>query len=138
MPATAAPEELHASVVLDVAPFERMELRDPVNWVDIVAEPGERELVVVEGPPSMLARLRADVEDGTLRITLGGSVADHVRDAFTTSLTRRRLTYRVQARRLLEVRVGGLVRIAVHAFGENAPVVTRLGPHPPAPPFAPR
>jgi hypothetical protein len=136
MTATALSER--TSEVRDVAPFERVELRDPTNWVDLVVQPGERQIVVLEGAPEMVARVRTRVEDGTLRIALGGSIADHVRDAFTTSLTRQRLVYRIHARRLLEVRVAGLVRVAVDAFGPDAPVVTRLEPHAPSMPQPPR
>ncbi len=126
------------SEVRQVAAFERVELRDPTNWVDLVVAPGERQIVVVEGPLEMVARVRTRVEDGTLRITLAGSIADHVRDAFTTSLTRQRLVYRIHAPRLLEVMVAGLVRVGVDAFGPDAPVVTRLRPGAPAMPLPPR
>jgi hypothetical protein len=135
MTATALSER--TSEVRDVAPFERVELQDPTNWVDLVVQPGERQIVVLEGSPEMVARVRTRVEDGTLRITLEGGIADHVRDAFTTSLTRQRLVYRIHARRLLEVRVAGLVRVAVDAFGADAPVVTRLEPHAPVMPQPP-
>jgi hypothetical protein len=137
MTATALPRE-RTSEVRDVPPFERVELRDPTNWVDLLVQPGKRQIVVVEGPAEMLARVRTRVEDRTLRITLEGSVADHVRDAFTTSLTRQRLVYRIHAPRLLEVRVAGLVRVTVHAFGADAPVVTELEPHVPVMPEPPR
>jgi hypothetical protein len=138
MAATAVPGELHTSEVLPVTPFERIDLRDHVNWVDLIAEPGERELLVVEGPSSMLPRVHAVVEGDTLHITLSASIANHVRDAFTTSLTRHHLVYRVRVPRLLEVRVAGMVRVAVHAFAENAPVVTRMEPSTPQVTLPPR
>ena len=126
------------SEVREVAAFERIELRDPTNWVDLVVRPDERYLVVIEGSPEMIARIHTIVEDGTLRIRLGGSIADHVRDAFTTSLTRQCLVYRIHAPRLLEVRVAGLVRVAAHEFGANAPVITHLEPRAPVMPEPPR
>jgi hypothetical protein len=126
------------SEVRELAPFERIELRDPTNWVDLVVRPDERHLVVIEGSPEMVARVHTSVEDGTLRIRLGGNIADHVRDAFTTSLTRECLVYRIHARRLLEVRVAGLVRVVAHDFGPNAPVIAHLEPHAPVMPEPPR
>jgi hypothetical protein len=141
MSATAAPTELHVSEARDVPPFDRIDLRDRTNWVDLTAEPGDSETLEVEGPPEMIARVHTWVEGDTLRITLAGSVADLLRDAVTTSLTRKHLVYRIRVRRLLEVRVAGLVRVSVHAFGKDAHVVTRLEPQPPAvprPPVAPR
>lgn len=137
MSPTGVAGEVHSSEVREVPAFERIELRDPTNWVDLVAEPGERESVVVEGPPEMLVRVRTRVKDRTLRITLAGSLAQHVRDALTTSLTRQHLVYRIRAPRLLEVRVAGLVRVAVEAFGADAPVVHRPQPQPPAMPQPP-
>lgn len=126
------------SEVREVAPFERIELRDPTNWVDLVVRPDERHLVIIEGSPEMVGRIHTAVEDRTLRIRLGGSIADHVRDAFTTSLTRQRLVYRIHAPRVLEVRVAGLVTVAAHEFGINAPVITHLEPHVPVMPEPPR
>ena len=126
------------SEVREVAPFERIELRDPTNWVDLVVRPDERHLVIIEGSPEMVGRIHTAVEDRTLRIRLGGSIADHVRDAFTTSLTRQRLVYRIHAPRVLEVRVAGLVTVAAHEFGTNGPVITHLEPHVPVMPEPPR
>jgi hypothetical protein len=137
MTATIAAGGTRARETRDVPPFERIDLRDRTNWIDLIAEPGEREGLVVEGPPDTLARVHARVEDGVLRITLAASLRDLLRDSVTTSLTRRHLVYRVRARRLLEVRVAGLVRVSVHAFGRDAPVVTRLEPYPPISPHPP-
>ncbi|HEX5828872.1 MAG TPA: hypothetical protein VFY23_15215 [Candidatus Limnocylindrales bacterium] len=116
-------------------PFTQIELRDPVNRVDLVAEPADHEAVSMTGPEEMLDRVRLAVSGETLFITLTGSLADHVRDALTTSLTRRRLTYRVVTRRLVEVRVRGLVHVSVDAFGDDAPEVRSLGPRPPIMPI---
>lgn len=137
MTATIAPGEARARETRDVPPFERIDLRDRTSWVDLIAEPGERENLVVEGPPDVLARINARVEDGVLRISVASSLKDLLRGAVTTSLTRRHVVYRVRARRLLEVRVAGLVRVSVHAFGGDAPVVTRLEPYPPIAPHPP-
>lgn len=136
MTATVA-DERRTSTVRRVEPFERIELRDPTNWVDLVAVPGDTTEVVIEGPPAMVERVLMTVEDGTLRIRLTGTIGDRLHDAFTTSLTRQHIRYRISTPRLLEVRIGGLARICVDAFGADAPVVTRVGPHPPLMPRPP-
>ncbi|MBP1705455.1 MAG: hypothetical protein H6Q36_1194 [Chloroflexi bacterium] len=125
---TRAPEE--ATRTLDLVRFERIELRDPANWVDLIVDPGAAERITVHGPRDLVDRVRIDVRRDSLHIGLAGTVTERVRDALTTSLNRRHLTYRIQARRVLEVRVRGLVRVSVTAFGADAPVVTRLVPHP--------
>jgi hypothetical protein len=140
MPATAVAEERRTRIVRRVEPFDRIELRDPANWVDLVVEPGAPEEVVAEGPPAMLERALISVEGGTLCIRLSATLTERLHDALATSLTRQHLVYRVRAPRLLEVRVGGLARICADAFGADAPVITRIGPRlpviprPPAPP----
>ena len=137
MTTTAAPGERRVRETRELPPFERIDLRDRANWVDLIAEPGDHETLEIDGPPGMLSRVHARVEDGTLRISLAATLADVLRDAVTTSLTRRHLVYRVRARRLHEVRVAGLVRVSVHAFGAEAPVVTRTEPYPPMAPHPP-
>lgn len=137
MTATAAPNERRTTELRDLPPFERIDLHDRANWVDLIAEPGDRETLEVEGLPETLTRVHARVEDGVLRITLTSGLPDLLRDAVTTSLTRKHVVYRVRAPRLLEVRVGGLVRVSVHAFGKDAPVVTRMEPHAPIAPHPP-
>ena len=138
MTATTPRTRSQATRTRELAPFERIELRDPANWVELTVEPGEAESITIDGPPDLVDRVRTDVHHGMLHIRLAGSATDRVRDALTTSLGRRRLTYLVRARRILEVRVRGLVRVSVDAFGADAPVVTSLVPKPPRPPFAGR
>jgi hypothetical protein len=117
----------------------RVELRDPANWGELVVEPAERVSFTVEGPPDIVERVRARVDGETLRIGLGGSLGDRVRDALTTSLSRRHVTYRVRAPHLDRIRVFGLVQVDSHAFGAEAPIVAHVGPtapfaqRPPAP-----
>lgn len=131
-----APGDVLLREVREVAPFERIELRDPANRVDMILEPGAR-LVAVEGPAETVRRVRTEVRDGVLEIGLDGTLAERVRDALTTSLTRRLLVYRICVPRLYEVRVAGLVSVSVSAFGADAPAVTRLHPQAPFPPVAP-
>lgn len=138
MTSTVAPRRARQREVRDVAPFDRIELRDPANRVDLIVEPGS-QLVAIEGRAETIRRVRTEVVAGILRITLAGGVVDHVRDAVTTSLTRQWIAYRIRVPRLYEVRVAGLVSVSVSAFGADAPAVTRLGPpRPPIPPVPPR
>ena len=137
MSASTAPRQQYRTAVRDLPPFERIELRDPASWVDLVAEPGDRHVIEIEAPPELLARIQTRVEAGTLRIALAATLSEMLRDAFTTSLTRQHVGYRIRAPRLLEVRVAGRARVAVHAYGANAPVVTRLEPVPPTRPNPP-
>lgn len=133
MTATAA-GEVRLSEVRKVPPFIRIELRDPVNQVDLIAEPGEPQVLVVEGPGETLRRVQTVVDAGVLRITLAAGVADHVRDALAPGRERHVVVYRIQAPRLDEVRVAGLVSVSVAAFGADAPVVTRIEPRSPGRP----
>jgi hypothetical protein len=132
--ATDAPR---ATELRDTAPFDRLEVHDPANEVDVIVEPGDRQHLAIEGPPEIVARVRTVVIDRTLMVTLAGGLSDRLRDAVTTSLTRHHVTYRITTPRLLEVRVAGLVRVAIEGFGSNRPVVTSLEPHPPAMPRSP-
>lgn len=136
MTSTLAPGYVRRSEVRDVAPFDRIELHDPANRVDLIVEPGPQH-IVIEGRTEMIHRVRTDVVDGVLRITLAGGLVDHVRDAVTTSITRQWIVYRIRVPRLYELRVAGLVTASVSAFGAEAPVVTRLGPPLPIPPIPP-
>lgn len=138
MSATTTRARSQVTRTLELAPFERIELRDPANWVELTVEPGEAESITIDGPPDLVDRVRTDVHHGMLQIRLAGRATDRLRDVLTTSLNRRHLTYLVRARRILEVRVRGLVRVSVDAFGAGAPVVTSLEPQPPRPPFAGR
>lgn len=118
-----------------VSGFQRLELCETANWVDLVVEPGEPELLTIEGPPEYVARVKSEVRGETLRVSLAGGLSDKVKDALTTSLTRKKITYHLTAKNLVEIKVIGLIRVNLEAYGENRPVVQdRL----PAPPIQPR
>jgi hypothetical protein len=129
-----AHSEALAIVQLEAASFRRVELRDPTNWVEFIVEPGAPVALSIEGSRDFVGRVRTRVDGGTLLITLAGSLTEKVRDALRTSLTRRRLTYRLRAPDLIEVAVLGMVQVTVDAFGTDRPVVTRLEPAPPQAP----
>ena len=126
-----------ATVTREVGGFERLELRDRTNWVDLIIEPGEREALVIEGPSEILARIKTDVQAGTLKIALGGNLLQKVQDALTTSLSRKKVRYHLTAKRLTEVKVFGYVNVDVSAFGKERPTVKYAGPVPPNIPVPP-
>jgi hypothetical protein len=126
-----------ATVTREFGGFERLELRDRTNWVDLIIEPGEREALVIEGPPEILTRIKTEVQAGTLKIALGGNLFQKVQDALTTSLSRKKVRYHLTAKRLTEVKVFGMVNVDVSAFGKERPTVKYAGPVPPNIPVPP-
>lgn len=120
-----------ATITREVGGFERLELRDRTNWVDLIIEPGEREALVIEGPVEILARIKTEVQAGTLKIELGGNLFQKVQDALTTSLSRKKVRYHLTAKRLTEVKVFGMVNVDVSAFGKDRPKVKYAGAVPP-------
>ena len=119
----------------DVSGFRRLELRETVNWVELIAVPGETEQLTIEGPPEYVARVKSEVRGETLVMSLSGNLSDRVKDALTTSLTRKTVTYHLTAENLVEIEVAGLIRVNLEAYGDNWPVVVdRL----PGPPIRPR
>ncbi len=126
-----------ATETREVSGFERLELRDRTNWVNLIIEPGEQEALVIEGPSEILARIKTEVQAGTLKITLGGNLLQKVQDALTTSLTRKKVRHHLTAKRLIEVKVFGMVNVDVSAFGKEKPTVKYAGPLPPNIPVPP-
>jgi hypothetical protein len=118
-----------------VSNFRRLELCETVNWVDLIAEPGETEQLTIEGPPEYIDRVVSEVQGDTLKVSLSGSLSDKVKDALTTSLTRKMVTYHLTAKNLVEIEVAGLIRVNLDAYGENRPMVKDLLPRPPIQPW---
>jgi hypothetical protein len=116
-----------------VSGFQRLELREGANWVDLVVEPGEPELLTIEGPPEYAARVKSEVRGDTLKVSLGGGLSDKVKDALTTSLTRQTIRYHLTAKHLVEIEVVGLIWVDLEAYGDKRPVVKDRLPAPPRP-----
>ena len=93
-----------ATVTREFGGFERLELRDRTNWVDLIIEPGEGEALVIEGPLEILTRIKTEVQAGTLKIALGGNLVQKVQGALTTSLSRKKVRYHLTARDSLRSR----------------------------------
>jgi hypothetical protein len=118
--------------------FDRLVLRDGANWVDLVIREGEQETLTIHAPQEMLSRIRTDVRNGTLKITLAGTLMDKLGDALTTSLTRKHVRYEVAVHRLSTLKVTGLVRIDTRGLGQQQPAIRRGEPNIPMPGFMPR
>jgi len=125
-----------ASETREVGGFERLELSETVNWVDLVVEPGEPEKLIIEGPPAYVARVKSAVRGDTLQVSLAGGLSDRVKDALTTSLTRKTVTYHLTAKNLVEIKVIGLIQVNLDAYGDVRPVVKDRLPLPPTPPLS--
>jgi hypothetical protein len=118
----------------NVSGFQRLEVREGANWVDLVVKPGEPELLTIEGPPGYVARVKSEVRGDTLKVSLAGGLSAKVKDALTTSLTRQTVRYHLTARNLVEIEVTGLVQVHLEAYGDDRPVVKDRLPAPPRPP----
>ncbi|HUW14019.1 MAG TPA: DUF2807 domain-containing protein, partial [Anaerolineae bacterium] len=55
-----------------VRDFDRVALRVDNTVCEVVIRQGERESLIVSGRPDTLSRLKTEVRDGELSITLGG------------------------------------------------------------------
>ncbi len=119
--------------IREVSGFERLELRDQTSWIDLTIEPGEREALMIAGPPETRARIRSEVRAGTLTIALEERFAQKLRNALITSRSRRSVRYHLTARRLTTVTVFGaapMVHVNVNAFGAEKPAITYVGAAP--------
>jgi hypothetical protein len=75
-----------------------------------VVRQGERESLIVSGRPDVLSRLKTEVRDGKLSITLDGGWSDKLQRALSTSLTRQQIKCDLTVKNLTSLELGGLVR----------------------------
>jgi hypothetical protein len=108
--------------------FRYLYLCDSANWVDLVITSGEREELTIKGPTSLVARVRTSVEHDTLIISLGGSLWDKIRDAMTTSLTRKKITYLLTVSQLEGIELCGLIRLDTSELDSEKPVIRQVNP----------
>lgn len=95
----------------DVGPFDRITLGGNNAENEFVIRQGERESLSIEAPDEILARVETGTHDGHLRIRMAGSLADRIRDALATSLTRPHIRYTVTARSLTGLEVFGMTSV---------------------------
>ena len=93
-----------------VRDFDRVALRVDNTVCEVVIRQGERESLIVSGRPDTLSRLKTEVRDGELSITLGGGWSDKLQRALATSLTRQWIKCDLTVRSLTSLELGGLVR----------------------------
>lgn len=96
--------------------FRRFELFEPVNYVSLTIEPGEVDQLTIVGPPEYVARVKSEVKGRTLKVSLGGSLSEKVKDALTTSLTRKSVRYYLIAKNLEEIKLTGFIRANLEAY----------------------
>jgi hypothetical protein len=82
----------------DVSSFNTLKLRDDSGGAAVYIQQGSSEGLHIEASPELLRRIVSDVHNGTLYVRLGGSWLERLGDKLTTSLTRPRITYRLQVK----------------------------------------
>ena len=80
--------------------FNKLILRDDSGAGAVYIEQGSTEGLQIEASHDLLRRVEVDVRNGTLYIRLGGSWLERLSDKLTTSLSRPKIIYRVQAKEL--------------------------------------
>jgi hypothetical protein len=110
------------------ATFKRLVVRDTANWVEVVVREGDQEKLELSGPEAMLRRMQWWVKDETLFVILEGSLWDKIKDALTTSLTRKTVRIAVEAIELEAIDVFGMVQVDTSAITGDPPKIRLRGP----------
>jgi hypothetical protein len=118
----------------NVSGFQRFELRETANCVRLIVEPGEPERLMIKGSPEYVARVKSEVIDETLKVSLTGGLTDKLKDALTTSPVRKSVAYQLIAKNLVEIELTGLIRVNLEAYGDHQPVIKECFPKPPIQP----
>ena len=84
----------------NVSAFNKLKLRDDSGGAVVYIQQGSSEGLQIEASPELLRRIVSEVHNGTLYIRLGGSWLERLGDKLTTSLTRPRITYRLQVKQI--------------------------------------
>jgi hypothetical protein len=108
--------------------FRYLDLCDSANWVNLVITSGEVEKLTITGPAKLVSRIGTKVENETLIIRLGGTLVDKIRDALTTSMNRKKITYHLTVRQLEGIELCGLIRLDTSGLESGKPVIKRLNP----------
>ena len=90
----------------EIGAFDQVTLRDDSCGAELVIEQGEREGIRIEARPQLLRRIETQVRDGRLIIRMSGSWLERLGDKLSTSLTRSRTLYHLQARELRSLDIG--------------------------------
>lgn len=95
----------------DVHAFERVSIKVQNIQSDLVIIQGLREALVIEADPDLLSRVTTRVKDGELMIRINGSWSDFIKEALTTSFTRRCIKYTLTVRQLATLDLDGLIHL---------------------------
>ncbi|MGD2252319.1 MAG: DUF2807 domain-containing protein [Anaerolineales bacterium] len=103
-------------------------MRDTANWAKVVVREGDQERLELKGAEAMLSRFRWWVKNETLFVILEGSLWDKIKDALTTSLTRRTVRIAVEAIELEAIDVFGMAQVDTSALAGDPPKIRLQGP----------
>lgn len=96
-----------------VRDFDSVALRLDNTVTEVVVKQGDTESLIISGRSDVLSRVRTEVRDGQLAVTLGGSWSEKLQRALDTSLTRQTVRCDLTVRKLKSIEFGGLVRAHV-------------------------
>jgi len=108
--------------------FRYLELCDTANWVDLFISSGDKDVLTIQGPARLVNRIETKVKHSTLIISVEGSLLDKIKDALTTSLTRKKITYHLSVRQLEGIDLCGLIRLDTSGLKSKPPIINHLNP----------
>ncbi|MGW8226013.1 MAG: hypothetical protein ACWGOY_09770, partial [Anaerolineales bacterium] len=77
---------------------------------------------------NLVTRIRTKLEDDTLIIRQEGTLVDKIRDALTTSLSRKKITYHLTVKQLEGIELCGLIRLDTSGLKSGSPVIRQFKP----------
>ena len=127
MQASFSPDENRLSG-LESKDLEEIILWDPANWVDLIIRSSKHTRLRILGDKAMIKRYQISHSGNTLSIKLGGNLFDRIADAFTTSLTRKRIQVELMVDSLERVRATGMVEVEMVGWKGDEPEIRLFGP----------
>ena len=91
--------------------LDQLSLRDGNCSSELVIEQGDQEAIAIEAPSHVYERMKIQILDSTLTISLGGTWLEQLIDKLSTSLTRPQIRYRVTLRDLKRLDVFCAARV---------------------------
>lgn len=113
---------------INLPEFRFLELCDSANWVDLFISSGDKDVLTIQGPARLVNRIETKVKQSTLIISVEGSLLDKIKDALTTSLTRKKITYHLSVRQLEGIDLCGLIRLDTSGLNSKPPIINHLNP----------
>jgi hypothetical protein len=103
-----------ATETREIRGFERVVLQD---YGELEIVPGDKESLTIETDAEFLDKVKANVENGTLKIGIGAHWLEKLQHAFSTSFTRSTIKYRLVAKRLSGIEIRGASRVSATEIG---------------------